>query len=51
MNSSTGRWRILIWCVHFTEDVAFFSRPYVMTIEDEKGANMSSKYKNTQHRK
>lgn len=28
-----------------------FFRPYVMTIEDEKGANMSSKYKNTQHKK
>lgn len=40
-----------LWCIHFTEDVTFFSRPYLMTIEDEKGANMSSKYKNTQHRK
>lgn len=35
-----------LWCIHFTEDVAFLSRPYVMTIEDEKGAHMSSKYKN-----
>lgn len=34
------------WCIYFIEDVVFFFRFYVMIIEDEKGVNMSLKYKN-----
>lgn len=41
-----------LWCIHFTEDVAFFSRPYVMTIEDEEGANIQNiKIHNTENDK
>lgn len=41
-----------LWCIHFTEDVTSFFRPYVMTIEDEEGANIQNiKIHNTENDK